>query len=288
MALGADPDSCSLSPSDYDSFSEFDKNEVRYTTISVYMPVVKENCIPYGTFVFKKNPRSGVIQIYPFKINEDKVNLVKTFDLTSSVRKFFENPVEGRKHKKGMLLYGPPGNGKSSSIIELSKLTEELKLRIFFVDSSADIKSLEEIRHLLGHDRTIFVFEEMTERLNTRSMEELLTFLDGETSWNNSITIATTNYPEQFPANLIDRPGRFEEFVEFKCPDNEKIIELGLMFGFDEQESLSLAGQDLSFDYVSFIFSLAKREGLSVKEARILEEEKRSRLSKTFKGKIGF
>lgn len=177
--------------------------------------------------------------------------------------------------------------GKSSEIMQLFDLCEEFKMRVFLIDADSDIGQLEQIRHLLQDDNNIFVLEEMTERLRTKSLETLLTFLDGETSWNNSVTIATTNYPEDFPANLVDRPGRFDTFIEYGPPDKEQIIKLGEAFGFDEASVSCLAGQSLSYDYVSYILSLTKKTGLSVKETRDNEEQKRKRLSSTFKGKMG-
>lgn len=177
--------------------------------------------------------------------------------------------------------------GKTTEILELVDLAEEMKLRVFLVDSKTDIEYLDMIRPAMNGARTVFVLEEMTERLRG-GIEDLLTFLDGEKSWINSVTIATTNYPEDFPANLVDRPGRFETFIEYGNPTAEDITKLGEAFGFSEEQVSCLFKQQLSFDYVSYMLSLAKKNGTSVKEARDAEEEKRRRLSSTFKGKIGF
>lgn len=95
------------------------------------------------------------------------------------------------------------------------------------------------------------------------------------------------NYPEDFPANLVDRPGRFETFIEYGNPDNEAIVKLGALFGYTEDDVKCLFGNKLSYDYVSYILSLSKQQGLSIKETRDNEEDKRKRLSGTFKGKMG-
>ena len=155
------------------------------------------------------------------------------------------------------------------------------------MESDTNISYLEEFRKYLNSERTVIVFEEMTERLHSSSIEKILSFMDGEFSWDNTITIATTNYPELFPANLVDRPGRFEVFIEYGDPTKAQIIELGNKFGFSEKESAALAYKDLSFDYVSFIMSKAKETGLSPIEVKEQEENKRKRLSSTFKGTMG-
>lgn len=247
-----------------------------------------KNQLPYGVFEMTYGPRSETL-FKPYNKPVENVTLIKNKNLKEQVIEFFNNKTEtGRKNKKGFLLYGNPGNGKSTEIMSLFDICQELKLRIFIIESEFSLKSMKSARDILKDENCIFVLEEITERLNKRGLEEILTFLDGETSWSNCITIATTNYPHEMPANLVDRPGRFEEFIEYNNPTREEITTLGAAFNYTEEQVSSLFGQGLSFDYVSFILSQSVKLGLPVKETRDKEEQKRKRLSETFKGKIGF
>lgn len=251
--------------------------------------VKREMDFPYGVYTMAQVQGIGVVFKRHFiseKITDKK--MVSNKPVVEKVKEFFTNGREGRANRMGLLLYGPPGNGKTSSIYDLISVAEELKIRVILMDSSFSLKNLTDFRETLNGERIIFVFEEMTERITRNSMEEILTFLDGENSWDNCINIATTNYPEDFPANLVDRPGRFEEFILFDNPNSDQVVQLGSKFGFNEEDSKGLAGLNLSFDYVSYMFSLAKRLGLTPKEAKEQEEAKRARLSSTFKGKMGF
>ncbi len=243
--------------------------------------------LPYGVYTIGVSQKFGVY-LKAHKMGKLPTDfIIPNKNLSKMVKDFFLNPKVGRRNKQGYLLYGRPGNGKSSEIYQLMSICEELKMNVLIMESDTNLRYLEEFRDKLQEGRTVIVFEEMTERLHSSSIEQILSFMDGEFSWDNTITIATTNYPELFPANLIDRPGRFEVFIEYGDPTLEQIVELGAKFGFTEEQSSRLSRLDLSFDYISFIFSKAKELGIEPIEAKRSEEEKRGKLSQTFKGRIG-
>lgn len=122
-------------------------------------------------------------------------------------------------YKLGLLLYGPPGNGKSILISRL--IAEQKNAIVIYMDASAPVPSrlfLSKLDALTKDTLKIFIFEELTTNLNTRYVSWLLSFLDGEASISNSINIALTNYPEALPENIVNRPSRFDKLVEFHNP----------------------------------------------------------------------
>jgi len=127
-------------------------------------------------------------------------------------------------YKYGALLYGPPGNSKSITIKTLiEKLVKEnnaicIMMHDTFTPSTSFIKKM---GALTGDRLKLFIFEELTSSMKTGYLNWLLNFLDGHCTLDRSIVVATTNFPEILPMNIVDRPSRFDEIYEFKNP-NEK------------------------------------------------------------------
>ena len=56
-------------------------------------------------------------------------------------------------------------------------------------------------------------------------LSNLLNNMDGITSNNGVITVATSNHPEQLDWALIARPGRFDVRMDYSYPDHDGILD---------------------------------------------------------------
>ena len=257
-------------------------NEQKFLISAHDNNVVQE--VPFGSFLITYVDHTMVVK--PFELNESEALLTEDkHDLYGVVDTFFKNKSTTRRNKKGILLYGPQGNGKTSNLFKLRKFAANgAEFRVFFVDEGISLHSLNGLRKHLAKDKSIFILEEITERMDQRGIKDLLTFLDGENSWDNAITIATTNYPEQLPSNIVDRPGRFDTFLEYKNPSTQEITALATLFKVENGYEY-LFNKDLSFDYVSYILDQSIKQNKTVEETYQYEKEKRAKLSETFKGR---
>jgi SpoVK/Ycf46/Vps4 family AAA+-type ATPase len=122
-------------------------------------------------------------------------------------------------YKRGIMLYGPPGSGKSATIYRLASRLERANAIMLMCQNPDEAKAAIEIVKSLEKNRKIVVIFEDIDGIVYRYGDESLThLLDGGTDVDNVLFIATTNYPERLPARLINRPSRFDVLMKIDMP----------------------------------------------------------------------
>ena len=231
--------------------------------------------LPGGTYELK-NTNDGIF-LCPVKVMTDNYIKIRKEDSGSLiyeevVRFFGKRSVyeeEGVRHRSGALLYGPPGNGKSVEICKVLNKAKEDNFIVILISSGYEtlLGGLNSFRECLTGKNVIFVLEELTERVtNSERIECLLSFLDGELSWNNCFVLATTNYPEKLPYNVIDRPGRFKLLIEFGNPNyKERLAYLtGRKIEKEAAERIAKETEGFSVDYLSQLITQSRVEAVNI------------------------
>ncbi len=126
-------------------------------------------------------------------------------------------------HRRGVLLHGPPGNGKTSLIRLIGARLPQVGAMLLRPDATFDSDDLQ-----LVIDRwkktapAMLVIEDLNWLLKQVNVSTFLNLIDGlETSTTGGLLlIATTNYPEQLDWAINNRPGRFDVVIEMPCPDD--------------------------------------------------------------------
>lgn len=145
-------------------------------------------------------------------------------NILSDVHEFLDNGKwysdRGIPYRRGYLLYGPPGSGKTSFI---QALAGELNYNICILNLSENNLTDDRLNHLMNNmpERSLLLLEDIDAAFNkrTKSSENafsssvtfsgLLNALDGVTSSEETLTFMTTNHPEKLDPAIM-RPGRVD------------------------------------------------------------------------------
>ena len=199
--------------------------------------------IPKGIYYHEYASSSTPERVSPMDIREDSyVDLMESLvELDESIEQFVQNKDiytdSCSAYKLGILLFGPPGSGKTSYMREFIRKRKEAI--VIFMDGVPTRKFLEKLESSTKDRLKIVVFEEAVSLLeDSNDIREMLDFLDGSRSLTNTIYFLSTNYPESIPENVV-RNGRIDVFVRVEFPNitaRKKLINLYLKREADEDE----------------------------------------------------
>jgi hypothetical protein len=149
--------------------------------------------------------------------------------LESEVCGFFDERVAalyremGVPYRRGVLMHGPPGNGKTSIIRALGGNLPHVYAMILRPDDTLGAGQLASIfRRWRNHAPAILVIEDLDHLLKDYvNLSHLLNQLDGIDTQSTAglLLIATTNHPDRLDPALNNRPGRFDVVIEIPAPD---------------------------------------------------------------------
>ncbi|XP_017161756.1 vesicle-fusing ATPase isoform X3 [Poecilia reticulata] len=176
----------------------------------------------------------------------------------------------GCKHVKGILLFGPPGCGKTLMARQIGKMLNAREPKVvngpeilnkYVGESEANIRKLfaeaEEEQKRLGANSGlhIIIFDELDAICKQRGtgasstgvhdtvVNQLLSKIDGVEQLNNILVIGMTNRPDLIDDALM-RPGRFEVKMEIGLPDEKGRVQI-LNIHTNKMRSFNLLATDV-------------------------------------------
>ncbi len=124
--------------------------------------------------------------------------------------------------KRGILLTGPPGNGKTHCI---KGLINRLRIPCLYVRSFRSMHASDQtnMQRVFERARTttpcLLVMEDLDALITDKNRSYLLNELDGFAANAGILTLATTNHPERLDPAIRDRPRRFDRTWNFPLPE---------------------------------------------------------------------
>lgn len=151
----------------------------------------------------------------PEDIKKDVRSLVENF--LSSKEFYKENKIPW---KRGVLLYGKPGNGKTSIIRTIMSMYNFKPVTIV---SEANNEAVREAFSYAEEQSPSLLYFEDLDSLFEKGVDisSFLNLMDGISAKNGLLIIATANEVKKLKANITDRPSRFDRKFEIPLPNHE-------------------------------------------------------------------
>lgn len=132
----------------------------------------------------------------------------------------------GVTHKRGILLHGPAGCGKTSIVAMCIKDTIKRGGLAFRLQDLDNFQEGLPLLRQIEEKRPIMVIVEDIDYICSYDEETLLEIMDGSSSLGGGILyLATTNKLEQLPPRIRCRPSRIDTLLEIGLPDLEHRVE---------------------------------------------------------------
>lgn len=122
--------------------------------------------------------------------------------------------------KRGVLLVGPPGTGKTYFLKALANIIK-LPFCVLRVNANLNDSSLRnQFQRAVDMAPCVVIIEDIDRARDTHfNLSTLLNVMDGLEEADGLLTIATSNHPEWIDPALLLRPSRFDRKFEFGLPE---------------------------------------------------------------------
>lgn len=193
------------------------------------------NYFPAGHTAAGLNPGVYEIEVHPqmgiyFKRLEVRTDNLLRFPQTNceaivnEIQNFWEKEALFAEYqltyKRGILMWGPPGSGKTSTIGLLTKdIIERDGIVLKFNNPFVFADGFRVLRQIEPTKPVVVLMEDIDSLLGAFPETAVLNILDGVESVSKVVFLASTNYPKELGARIVNRPSRFDKRFKIGHPN---------------------------------------------------------------------
>jgi len=145
-------------------------------------------------------------------------------------------------YKRGIILWGPPGGGKTCTVNLIMKdVVDRDGVVIKFTNPGLFIEGMRVLREIQLSTPIVVLMEDIDSIIEHYEESPVLNILDGVESVQKVVFLATTNYPEMLGPRIINRPSRFDKRFKIPYPNEEsRMIYFTHLCGHKNPEQLKV------------------------------------------------
>lgn len=168
-----------------------------------------------GIYFRKTDVTLDELVYLPDSVSEEVITEIEAFWAREEhFRKF------GFLWKRGVLMWGPPGSGKTSTLQVVSeRVIAHGGISVYVDRPSLAAKGLKMLRQVEKTRPLVVMLEDIDAIIDNYGESDLLALMDGELQIDNVVFVATTNYPERLDKRFINRPSRFDIVKKIGMPN---------------------------------------------------------------------
>lgn len=185
---------------------------------------VKKTELDPGYYTFRQNYGVSTATTIPMKADRHcQFNNGPAMRIMDEIRSFWGGNSAykslGVSHKRSILLYGPPGCGKSGIITTVIKHLTEMKGVSVRMDNISHFTAvLKVLRQIQPTTPIVAIIEDIDDQISRDEIHFLELFDGASTIGENILFVSTTNKLEDIPERIRCRPSRIDTLIEIGYP----------------------------------------------------------------------
>jgi SpoVK/Ycf46/Vps4 family AAA+-type ATPase len=183
-------------------------------TVSEIEPGYYDTVLSQGQVYFcPVRPRQDALLEFPDSASKGVLDAITDFWERENIFQKYDLP-----YKRGILLYGPPGSGKTCTLQLVSREVVNRGGIVVTFQPASFLDAYRAFRDVQPSTYMVVLMEDLEATLK-QSESRILNLLDGVEYLNKVVFLATTNYPEKLESRILNRPSRFDLCVKVGHPD---------------------------------------------------------------------
>lgn len=214
-----------------------------------YIPtskIVKK--LPPGLYEIKSSMETG-LYFEPIKLSTQRLIRFKDANIDTvleDITTFWEKEAHFKRfsfpHKRGILLWGPPGMGKTcTTILAMEDVIQRGGVVLKFQNPELFLLGLRSLRAIQPETPVVVIMEDLDEIIRRQDEALITNIMDGADQMHRIVFLATTNYPSELGPRIINRPSRFDRVIKINAlsaENRELYLEHLLNKGGEELDSI--------------------------------------------------